>query len=41
MMTIGTTEKAAASGMLPAVPWWAYTAWPMKNRDDPMMPGMM
>ena len=31
MIAIGTTVKAAASGMLPAVPCWRSTAWPMNR----------
>ena len=41
MITIGTTVNAAASGMLPAVPWCDSTTCPMNGRDEPMMPGMM
>ena len=41
MTTIGTMVNAAASGMLPAVPWNWYTAWPMKGRELPTIPGMM
>ena len=41
MMTIGTTVKAAASGMLPAVPCCESTAWPINSRDVPTIGGMM
>ena len=41
MIAIGTTVSAAANGILPAVPWCAYTACPMKGCEVPMMPGMM
>ena len=41
MMTMGTTAKAAASGMFPAVPWYWYTASPMNRAEVPMICGMM
>src|ERR1041384_1567803 len=41
MSTMGTTENAAASGMLPAVPCCTYTIMPMKYPGAPTTLGMM
>ena len=41
MMTIGPIVKAAASGMLPDVPWYVSTALPMKKLEFPNSEGTM
>ena len=41
MITTGPMVMAAASGTLPPVPWYEYTACPMKNLELPSASGMM